>query len=300
MKVTDESTIILDKENKASKTQSQETQRKDSPGIAWKSVLVGGIPGLLLGAAGTVFATPAHNQEDMEEINALKEEVAGLKVTVEELQEQVLEANHHSVVPPIGDSVDVAHGVSDDMSFSEAFAAARAEVGPGGVFTWHGNVYGTYYSSEWNSMSDAEKHEYADAVHNTDYNAPAASEQSQNAHYHEVSNGEGEIHVLGQETVETDEGDMIHVARVEIDGHYGEIYDYDGDGQPDAALIDTNDDGVADLAMVDENGDGVVDQSEVYQVTPDGMLAMNDPTPEDALYDGMPDYTNDADVSSLV
>ena len=52
--------------------------------------------------------------------------------------------------------------------------------------------------------------------------------------------------------------------------------------------------------VVDENGDGVIDQDEVYQVSPDGMLAMNDPTMEDALYEGMPDYTNDADVSSLV
>ena len=299
MKVTDESTIILNKENEAPKTQSQETQKKDTPGIAWKSVLVGGIPGLLLGTAGTVFATPAHNQEDLEEINALKEEVAGLKETVEELQEQVNVASHHSSVPPIGDSVAVAHGVSDDMSFSEAFAAARAEVGPGGVFTWHGNVYGTYYASEWNNMSDAQKHDYADAVRHTEYEAPAA-EQNNASHYHEASHDEGEIHVLGQETVETEDGDVINVASVEIDGHYGEIYDYNGDGQPDAALIDTNDDGIADLAMVDENGNGVIDQSEVYQVTPDGMLAMNDPTPEDTLYDGMPDYTNDADVSSLV
>ena len=56
MKVTDESTIILNKENDAPKTQSQGTQKKDAPGIAWKSVLVGGIPGLLLGTAGTVLA----------------------------------------------------------------------------------------------------------------------------------------------------------------------------------------------------------------------------------------------------
>ena len=294
MKVTDESTIILNKDkNSAPETPKKEDAHK---GLAWQSVLVGGIPGLLLGSAGTIFATPAHNQADLEEIETLKDEVSELKENLENLQEQVNTVSHHANIPPIGDSVDVAHGVSDDMSFAEAFAAARAEVGPGGVFTWHGNVYGTYYASEWNSMSDAEKHEYAEAVHNTDYNA----DHAQNDLYHEASYEDGEIHVLGQETVETEDGEIINVARVEIDGHYGEIYDYDGDGQADAALLDTNDDGLADLAMVDENGDGMIDQNEVYQVSPDGMLAMNNPSPEDVLYDGMPDYSNDADVSSLV
>ncbi len=298
MKVTDESTIILNKDkNSAPETPKKEDAHK---GLAWQSVLVGGIPGLLLGSAGTIFATPAHNQADLEEIEALKDEVSELKENLENLQEQVNTVSHHANIPPIGDSVDVAHGVSDDMSFAEAFAAARAEVGPGGVFTWHGNVYGTYYASEWNSMSDAEKDNYADAVRHTDYDADSASGHAQNNHYQEASYDEGEIHVLGQETVETEDGDLINVARVEVEGHYGELYDYDGDGQADAALFDTNDDGQADLAMVDENGDGIIDQDEVYQVSPDGMLAMNDPYPEDALYDGMPDYSNDADVSSLV
>ena len=296
MKVIDESTIILNKENEAEKTKPQATTEKDNPGIAWKSVLVGGIPGLLLGTVGTVFATPNHNQKDSEEIKSLKEEVADLKETVEDLQEQVNVTNHHSSVPPIGDSVAVAHGVSDDMSFSDAFAAARSEVGPGGVFIWHGNVYGTYYASEWNNMSDAEKHEYANAVRHTDYDTSVA-EASHESHYHETSYDEGDIHVLGQETVETEDGDLIQVARVEIDGHYGEIYDVNNDGQPDMALIDTNDDGYPDIVMMDENENGTVDPEEVYHLSDEGIIP--NVQPEDVLYGEMPDYTNDADVSSL-
>ncbi len=38
--------------------------------------------------------------------------------------------------------------VNDNMSFAEAFAAARAELGPGGVFEWHGQLYGTFYATE--------------------------------------------------------------------------------------------------------------------------------------------------------
>ena len=40
--------------------------------------------------------------------------------------------------------INVATGVTDEMSFGEAFAAARAEVGAGGAFEWRGEVYNTY------------------------------------------------------------------------------------------------------------------------------------------------------------
>lgn len=307
MKVTDESTLIMNNEGAGTTSPAATPSTgKNNPHI-WQSVLVGGIPGILLGSAGTLFAaTPVADADNdtadsvseqdgqAEEIAALKAEVAELKESIEGLQEQI----NASAGPSIG-SVPVAYGVDDSMSFSEAFAAARAEVGPGGVFTWHGNVYGTYYESEWNNMSEAEKNEYADAVRHTDYDAPAHA-GSGTVHPQEVSHEDGEIHVLGSETVEAEDGQVIHVTSIEVNGHYGEIYDYDNDGKPDAALIDTDDDGRADIALVDENGDGIIDQNEVYLVTPDGLLAMNDPHPEDVLYEGMPDYTNDADVSSMV
>jgi len=65
------------------------------------------------------------------------------------------------------DYMAVASGVDDSMSFSQAFAAARTEVGPGGLFTWHGNTYGTYYADEWNNMSAEEKEQYWADVHHT-------------------------------------------------------------------------------------------------------------------------------------
>lgn len=43
------------------------------------------------------------------------------------------------------------------MTFAEAFQSARAQVGPGGVFEWHGGVYGTYTADEWNAMSAEDK-----------------------------------------------------------------------------------------------------------------------------------------------
>ncbi len=74
------------------------------------------------------------------------------------------------VTPPApepNEILDVAHTVSDDMSFSDAFATAREEVGPGGIFYWHGKPYGTYYENEWNAMSEEDKADYWDAVSHT-------------------------------------------------------------------------------------------------------------------------------------
>ena len=310
MKVTDESTLVFNENNGMNGSISPK-QPIEKDNRLWQSVLIGGIPGILLGSAGTVFATaPTHeqkiqqegtedeitaeSQERQDEIAELKDEIANLKNSLEELQEKV-----NSQEVPV-ETVPVAHNIDETMSFSEAFAAARAEVGAGGVFTWHGNVYSTYYENEWNNMSATERNEFASAVRHTDYQTEHLHESSNDLHYQEVVHEEGEVHVLGQETIETEDGQLINVARVEVDGHYGEIYDFDNDGQPDAALIDLNDDGKADIAMVDNNGNGVIEQDEVYQITPNGMIAMNDPSPEDVLYDGLPDYTNDADVSGLV
>ena len=68
---------------------------------------------------------------------------------------------------PEGGQMEVATSVDDSMTFSEAFAAARHEVGPGGLFTWHGHTYGTYYAEEWNAMSEDDKEQYWADVHET-------------------------------------------------------------------------------------------------------------------------------------
>lgn len=55
------------------------------------------------------------------------------------------------------DDVMMSTSTNDDMSFAKAFATARAEVGPGGVFEWRGGVYNTFYESEWNRLSESSK-----------------------------------------------------------------------------------------------------------------------------------------------
>ena len=298
MKVSDESTIVMN-DGAPTKTSAPAApvEKTNKKGSFWQGVLVGGIPGILLGSAGTVFAAqaPVHDEEGAEEVN---EEI--VEPVVEEVGEENNTTAEGANIPEIGETVEVASNVNDDMSFSEAFASARAEVGPGGVFVWNGNVYSTYYEEEWDNMTDEQKEEFSDALHNTASSTTEESSAPEYANnYHEASNAEGEVQVVSDQVVETEDGQVVRVTGVVVDGHYGEVYDYDNDGKADAALIDTNDDGSPDLAMVDENGDGYIAENEVYSMTESGMIAMNDPNPEDALYDGMPDYTNDADTSSF-
>lgn len=54
----------------------------------------------------------------------------------------------------------VAQNIHDGMTFDEAFDSARGELGPGAVFYWKGNVYGTFLEEEWDALSPEEKDAY--------------------------------------------------------------------------------------------------------------------------------------------
>lgn len=54
--------------------------------------------------------------------------------------------------------------VNQEGTFKEAFDAARAQVGPGGVFEWRGQWYNTYTAEEWTGMEPAGKEDYATLV----------------------------------------------------------------------------------------------------------------------------------------
>ena len=86
----------------------------------------------------------------------------GIALTSAQLPDQPAEADTQSddLSNLVDGQLPVASSVTEDMSFAEAFAAARAEVGPGGVFQWHGQIFGTYTRAEWDAMSQAERAEY--------------------------------------------------------------------------------------------------------------------------------------------
>ena len=62
------------------------------------------------------------------------------------------------------EDIDVAGKVTDDMSFEQAFEAARNEVGMGGVFGWHGHWYNTFEKDEWGSLSLEQRQQYTEMI----------------------------------------------------------------------------------------------------------------------------------------
>lgn len=277
-------------------------------GETWKYVTLGGVPGIFLGA-GLGFGAHAIAQP--------------VSLTDEELDDEELddeEIDDNELASGIADNQDDSSAdmslqsvsnnsssgdlriaeVSDSMSFGEAFAAARAQVGPGGVFHWHGGVYGTYYETEWNAMSAAEKHDYAELVSPVirANNVPAPTD----AHPDVVVNAPedtGDVTlVVDEQTVENfDMGDDVHIVGfTEADGHLVVGYDTDDDGMADVAIIDLDDsdDVSAPDIIMDDQGNiatiGDLDNEPDMEYGQSAYLENPDVAPD------MPDYMNDAQM----
>lgn len=161
-------------------------------------------------------------------------------------------AERHTV-KPVGD-VKVAE-VNDDMSFSEAFASARKQVGAGGVFEWRGKQYGTYYKTEWDSMSQAEKDQYAANVFGTSSSKSSTTpvqEQLQHDIPQEdladntqfsISGEDVKGELVGVQTVTDENGNPMTVVAAKINGHNSMFVDADVDGYVDVAAMDANNNG---------------------------------------------------------
>lgn len=181
-------------------------------------------------------------------------------------------------------NIDFAEGVNDDMTFSQAFAAARAEVGAGGAFVWHGTVYGTYTAGEWNSMSEVERQEYSSHF---DWNHISSTESTHTAGHTETTPNEtGET--TGEETEETvtaqeeeenpgtsgqdTEDPTITINSVEVSQSLGMgVVDMNVNGHR-GLMIDQDGDGIIDQIIVDANDNGQVDEGEAVDVSEQGIL----------------------------
>ena len=288
-----EETIIEKNSVVAATNGSVENKQESNP---WKYVTLGGMPGVLLGA-GLLYAgqTSAQALAQAEEVVASDGKSNGDEVTNGQSSQEYCDAL--SIVP---DSLHVAQ-VSDSMSFSEAFAAARAEVGPGGVFYWHGGVYGTYYANEWDAMTAEDKQEFAELVQPeinanqvptpTDAHPDIAVQDSQ-----VVDDAEAQ---LAQQISENfDMGGDVHiVGYANYDDHLMVGYDLDNDGEADVAIIDVDGNFAlsSDDVIVDTSGNAVT-IGDLAGTDPTFMANMENP---DVASD-MPDYMNDANIDPLV
>lgn len=160
--------------------------------------------------------------------------------------------------------IHTAGSVSDSMSFKQAFATARGEVGAGGVFEWHGKLYNTFSSEEWEGMAADARHAYAERV------APMAAETEAHAVYAHTATPPHHAAAVTpanvEDTSESDEGDVqvlgvahdaahdINVAGVLVDGH-------------EVAIIDVDSDEVFDIMAMDSDKNGYISSDEVADIS---------------------------------
>lgn len=275
----------------------------------WKEVTIGGVSGILLGSVGTFAANAATTLEPEAE-----EEV--VDVTEDEQTEAEETAQAQSTVTAHG---NVANGVNDNMSFNEAFAAARSEVGAGGCFVWHGNVYGTYYANEWNAMTPEQQIEFSQMA--TTGHAPQHTYTAQATSTHSgtttqqagtttgTEQGTGEddmtVEVLGVEQIQNEDGTTSNIGVAGINGQA--VYFIDVDGQ----------DNEFEYMAADANANGRLDDGEFTDISDQHMsvshfqdLAQasntgaasgtgNEVEQYYASNENLPDYVNDADPVDL-
>lgn len=283
-------------------------EKGNQHGETWKYVTLGGVPGIFLGAGlgygAHALAQPTSlSAEDLDDDELDDEELEDNEPDAELVDSQDDSSSNMSLqsVSYNSSSNDLRIAeVSDSMSFGEAFAAARAQVGPGGVFYWHGGVYGTYYETEWNAMSAAEKHDYAELVRPaiSANNVPAPTD----AHPDVVVNAPedpGDVTmVVDDQIVENfDMGDDVHIVGfTEADGHLVVGYDTDDDGMADVAIIDIDDTGTPsdpDIIIDDQGNVATVgDFTNEPDMEYDQSAYMENPE----VAPDMPDYMNDAQM----
>ena len=170
----------------------------------WKPVTIGGLTGIVLGA-GTMYALQP-----------------GTAISEEAMPTPTADAEPAPQTPGAAPSV---LAVSDDMSFGEAFAAGRAASGPGGLFTWRGNLYGTYTADEWNAMSEEEKNQFAERAYTAVRSTANDIPQTPEANMEENLLSDNDVQVAEErveENVSFDNFDNdVQVARVD-DGFHAE------------------------------------------------------------------------------
>lgn len=268
MNAKDEQTQLVDEQTQIiEETVNEEQETSQESKLSSRVKKVAGVAGVAAAgvAAGVVFTSMASGD------NA----------------DQSTQAAHTAV--PAG-NVKVAE-VSDDMSFDEAFASARKQVGAGGVFEWRGKLYGTYYKNEWDAMSQADKDQYAanvfgtpqakvhneniqeqprkdmpeDAEQNT--NVQKVSDQTDNQQDRaEAGSDEGGRYniqqVYGVRTVTDNNGNPMTMVEAKVNGH-------------NAILCDINQDDKIDSMAIDANDDGQITQDEIIPV-PQGSVLVSE------------------------
>lgn len=226
--------------------------------------------------------------------------------------------------------IDVAASVNDGMSFSEAFAQARHEVGAGGVFEWNGGLYGTYYADEWNNMSAQQRAEYgshfswnhidhsdSDVAHHdlADSNADTPADGGDEVTVVAVEPPDTETEAPGDDLLAQQEEDPAglpnYLAEAEAGAEHevvilGVSYDNEVDAYignlsidgREVIVVDVDGDMTFDYLGADLNNDGSYDTDEIIPIYEDHLTVDDLGGLTDASYDmlAMQDDAEPADI----
>ena len=284
---------------------------------AWKKIAIGGTSGILMGAGGMVAAlayaaSAEDNEVDDQSISNDDLDIPVMVINADDADDLFVNRNQ---VADNGDNdldVEMAY-VDDELSFSDAFAEARGQVGPGGVFEWRGGVFNTYYVEEWDALSGEERDIFAQKVSVT-IGADEMDDEEMYAHW---DDGAEALNLddddIGDDVVSVEGEDVQILGIDEYDGHAVAMLDVDGDDEADFAVIDmddnyelSSDDAVVypngEISSVDEliaKADDLDEDDSVYSNDGDDDGFDNDYFAENPdVADDMPDYVDDGLIDS--
>lgn len=172
----------------------------------------------------------------------------------------------------VATDVKVATSVTDDMTFAEAFAAARQEVGAGGAFEWRGTVYGTYYANEWDAMSSEEQAQFSasaigSAAQNDAQHATTTSSATEDNNVHTANHTSASEPSATAEPAASDEAD-VQVVDVMTQNEDGTLVTYtqayvNGDA---VIFAEVDGDDIVDVMITDANNNNEFDQEDVFDI----------------------------------
>ena len=94
-------------------------------------------------------------------------------------QEDATEENGSTEQVTLPANVQTAGTIQEGMTFEEAFAQSRKELGAGGLFEYKGQLFNNFTSEEWNALSSEQKAEYLASIEDRISNDPQEIQQAQ-------------------------------------------------------------------------------------------------------------------------
>ena len=245
-----------------------------------------------------------YSQEEWNNLDAEDQKVFEENMHEDYAENLTIEQDDSNIAFVVQDNAPLAESVSEDMSFGDAFAMARQETGPGGVFEWRGTLYNTYYKDEWENMSDEDKSDFVASYQNVAPEGIAYQSDIEYTPNAELVSNEGEI-FLEDEIVTNEYGEEMRIGYfkqgdeyiVKIDVDNDNQYDYIADPETNQ-LIGLNGNEDVDLNQFADEGGVEPIMSETIQIEGyDALVTVYSDGHQEALIDIDGDGTYDTKLS---